>query len=158
MFMDTRSTFRVDALDSGSMSIIALHGELDVSVQQTLMAEIDRVLAKRPVVLAIDLRGLTFMDSSGVHALISTGLRCQEQGQRFFVIRGGGHIDRVLNACGLDGLLRDGQRARSAARRRVHAQLRALSPRRPAVVHSDRGGADLGRVPSPARATRANGC
>jgi len=103
MFMGTRSTFRVEALDWGSMSIIAPHGELDVSVQQTLLAEIDRVLAKRPVVLAVDLRGLTFMDSTGVHALISTGLRCQEQGQRFFVIRGGGHIDRVLNACGVDG-------------------------------------------------------
>jgi anti-anti-sigma factor len=103
MFMDTRSTFRVEILDWGSMWIIALHGELDVSAQEALMGEIDAVLAERPVVLAVDLRGLTFMDSTGVHALISTGLHCQEHGQRFFVIRGGGHIDRVLSACGVDG-------------------------------------------------------
>lgn len=85
------------------MWIIGPQGELDVSVEEALMSEIDRVLAKRPVVLAVDLRGLTFMDSTGVHALISTGLRCQQHGQRFFVIRGGGHIDRVLSACGVDG-------------------------------------------------------
>ncbi len=103
MFMDARSAFRVDTLDWGSMWIVAPHGELDVSVQDRLLTEIDRVLAKRPVVLAIDLRGLSFMDSTGVHALIATGMRCQEHGQRFFVVRGGGHIDRVLTACGLEG-------------------------------------------------------
>jgi anti-anti-sigma factor len=103
--MDTRSVFRVETLDWGSMSIIALHGELDVSAQPILTAELDRVLAKRPVVVAMDLRGLDFMDSTGVHVLISTGLHCQGQGQRFFVIRGGGHIDGVLTACGVEGCL-----------------------------------------------------
>jgi anti-anti-sigma factor len=68
-----------------------------------MATEIERVMARRPVVMAVDLRGLSFMDSTGVHALISTGLRCQEQGQRFFVIRGGPHIDRVLTACGVSG-------------------------------------------------------
>jgi anti-anti-sigma factor len=103
MFMDTRSVFRAETLSAASMSIIALHGEVDLSAQAALNAEIDRVLASRPVVLAIDLRGLSFMDSSGVHALIATGLRCQQRGLRFFVIRGGPHINRLLSACGVEG-------------------------------------------------------
>jgi anti-anti-sigma factor len=85
------------------MSIIAAHGELDISVRGSLSAEIDRVLAERPVVLAIDLRGVTFMDSTGVHALMVTSTQCQERGLRFFVIRGGPQIDRLLSACGVDG-------------------------------------------------------
>lgn len=103
MFMDARSTFRVESLDWGPMWVIALHGELDISVRQPLMAEIHEVLANSPAILAIDLRGLSFMDSTGVHALMSTGLHCQEHGQRFFVIRGDKHIDFVLTAGGIDG-------------------------------------------------------
>lgn len=103
MFTDTGSGFRVDTVSSGSMAIVALYGELDISVQPRLMDEIDRVLRRRPMVLAIDLRGLTFMDSSGIHVLTSTGRRSQRDGQRFFLIRGAPAIDRLLHACGLGG-------------------------------------------------------
>ncbi len=149
MFTDTRSTFRVDALDWRSMAILAPHGELDVSVQQTLLAEMDWLLAKRPVVLAVDLRGLTFMDSSGVHALISTGRRCQEQ--RPALLRDPRRPPDRPIAEGVRSrrLLRDGHRARSAARRRVHGRAPGSEPTPSRRVHSDRGGADLGRVPTP---------
>jgi anti-anti-sigma factor len=103
MFTDAATGFRVDTVSWGALSIVALHGELDLSVKSPLMAEIDRVLKQRPMILAIDLRGLSFMDSTGIHVLISTGRRCQDGGQRFFVIRGTPPIDRLLDACGLDG-------------------------------------------------------
>jgi anti-sigma B factor antagonist len=101
--MDTASGFRVDTVSSGSMVILALYGELDISVQSPLMAEVDRVMQQRPLVLAIDLRGLTSMDSGGVQVLISAGRRSERDGQRFFIIREAPAIDRLLNACGLDG-------------------------------------------------------
>jgi anti-anti-sigma factor len=85
------------------MAIVAPYGELDISVQQRLTDEIDRVLQRCPMVLAIDLRGVTFMDSSGIHVLICAGRQCERGGQRFFVIRGTPAVDRLLTACGLDG-------------------------------------------------------
>ncbi len=103
MDKDATSGFRVDTISSGSMVILGLFGELDISGQSPLMAEVDRVMQRHPMVLAIDLRGLAFLDSSGVDVLISAGRRCQRDGQRFFVIRGAPAIDRLLNACGLDG-------------------------------------------------------
>jgi anti-sigma B factor antagonist len=103
MFPQAQTAFRVDSVASGPMSIIALQGEFDISVQDQLEVEIDRVLDGRPVILAIDLRGVSFMDSSGVHAMIAAGLRCERNGRRFLLIRGGPHIDRLLAACGLDG-------------------------------------------------------
>ena len=96
MDQDAASGFRVDTVSSGSMVILALHGELDISGQSPLMAEVDRVMQRNPMVLAIDLRGLAFMDSSGVDVLISAGRRCQRDGQRFFIIRGAPAIDRLL--------------------------------------------------------------
>jgi anti-anti-sigma factor len=83
--------------------IIALHGELDISARPRLAAEVDQVLTGRPLVLAIDLRGLSFMDSSGIHVMVTAGRRCQQRGQRFFLIRGGPQIDRLLAASGLEG-------------------------------------------------------
>jgi anti-sigma B factor antagonist len=103
MAMNTSSKFRVEVLNWKAMSIVALYGELDVSVQELVASEVDRVTARGPEVLAIDLRGLSFMDSTGVHALISTGRRCRDDGRRFFVIRGGSQIDRALTACGVEG-------------------------------------------------------
>jgi len=55
-------------------------------------------------VVAADLRGLTFMDSTGAHALIEAQARCRTHGVRFFVIRGSATVNRVLSALGLERL------------------------------------------------------
>jgi anti-sigma B factor antagonist len=85
------------------MAILAPQGELDLAGVETLLAYVDWLLRGGQLVLAVDLRGLTFMDASGVHALITAGRRCEARGRRFTVIRGGRQIDRLLTACGLDG-------------------------------------------------------
>lgn len=103
MVGDSQSSFRVERVRSGATAIIALHGELDICSQPALTAEIDEALSARPSVLAIDLRELGFMDSSGIHVMITAARRCHSRGQRFLVIRGGRQIDRVLAAGGLEG-------------------------------------------------------
>lgn len=100
--LDRESPFQVETVTSGALSIIALQGELDISVQPKLVAAIDQVLADRPLIVALDLRALKFMDSSGIQVMVSTGRRCQELGQRFFLIRGDARIDHLLKVSGLD--------------------------------------------------------
>lgn len=85
------------------MSILAPQGELDLAAVETLLSHVDWLLQDGQLVLAIDLRGLTFMDASGVHALISAGRRCEARGRRFTVVRGANQIDRLLKVCGLEG-------------------------------------------------------
>ena len=104
------------------------------------MTEIDRVLSQRPVVLAIDLRGLSFMDSSGVHVLdLRPAGAARSSGQRFFVIRGGRHIDRLLTACGLDGYFEMVAGPISCPTARSLASGRSQPPgaARAELVHSD---------------------
>ncbi len=96
------SPFHVECVTAGALSIVALQGELDISVRAKLVAAVDQVLAGGPLIVAIDLRGLRFMDSSGIHVLVSTGRRCQEHGQRFFLIRGDARIEHLLTVSGLD--------------------------------------------------------
>jgi anti-sigma B factor antagonist len=85
------------------MSIISPHGELDLAGVATLLSHLDWLLQDGQLVIAVDLRGLTFMDASGVHALITAGRRCEAHGRRFTVVRGAKQIDRLLKVCGLEG-------------------------------------------------------
>ncbi len=93
----------MESTRSGAMAILSPLGELDLANVDTLLQQVDWLLLRRPLILAIDLRGLTFMDASGVQALIVAGRRCEARGLRFTVIRGSRQIDRLLTTCGLDG-------------------------------------------------------
>jgi anti-anti-sigma factor len=74
---------------------VHLAGELDIAttpqLEQTLR---DSQLGARLVVL--DLRGLAYMDSSGVHASI----RARELGRQMVVLRGPPNVDRSLTLSG----------------------------------------------------------
>ncbi len=96
--------FRTEETVVGSTVVVSLGGELDIQYAASVVATFDRALDRSPSVLAADLRGLSFMDSSGVHALLDAERRCRTQGARFFVIRGTAAVDRVLSVLGLDRL------------------------------------------------------
>ena len=99
-----RRGFRTEEVTIGSAVMVSLYGELDIRFQSHVIASLERALACHPSALAADLRGLTFMDSTGVHALIDVERRCGQEGVRFVVIRGSLTVDRVLSVLGLDRL------------------------------------------------------
>jgi anti-sigma B factor antagonist len=76
-------------------SIVALSGELDIATEAQAMAELARAMDGCDVLIA-DLRGLEFLDSSGVRVLLATDLRAREHGTRFGVVRGEGMVARLL--------------------------------------------------------------
>jgi anti-sigma B factor antagonist len=49
---------------------VAVRGDLDLATAPALEREVLDVLAGTPSLIAVDLRGLQFIDSSGLHALI----------------------------------------------------------------------------------------
>ena len=104
MTLSELAAFRTEETVVGSTAVVGLRGELDIQYAASAVAAFDHALDRSPSVLAADLRGLSFMDSSGVHALIDAERRCRTQGARFFVIRGTAAVDRVLSVLGLDRL------------------------------------------------------
>ncbi|MGA9859760.1 MAG: STAS domain-containing protein [Solirubrobacteraceae bacterium] len=93
---------RSEAVQSGATTILRLDGELDLATEPELDACLQHVLAGGAQSVAVDLRRLTFMDSSGIRAFISAERTCRERGVRFVLIRGSAAIDRLLALCGLD--------------------------------------------------------
>ncbi|HTU95747.1 MAG TPA: STAS domain-containing protein [Solirubrobacteraceae bacterium] len=96
--------FRTEEVAIGAAAMVMLLGELDLQSEKQVVAGFERALNRHPEALAADLRGLTFMDSTGVHALINAERHCRRQGTRFFIIRGCLAVDRVLSVLGLDRL------------------------------------------------------
>jgi anti-anti-sigma factor len=94
---------RIDRTRAGSMAIVAPHGDLDLAAAQQLVAVVEAAIAESPLILAIDLRGVGFMDGGTIGTLIDIGLRCTADGRRMLLVRGNSQVDRLISACGLDG-------------------------------------------------------
>jgi anti-anti-sigma factor len=75
---------------------ISLDGELDLSNVDDFSTALHEIEAERPDVLEIDVRKLTFMDSTGLAQLFAANRRAREQGRRIVILKGPGPIDRVL--------------------------------------------------------------
>lgn len=84
-------------------SRIALAGELDVQTAPQLLDEAAPACAQGDLV--VDCAGLTFLDSSGVGALVTLRKRCEDAGGRVRLVEVPGRIELVLRISGLDKLL-----------------------------------------------------
>ena len=92
--------------DSGSATI-RLYGEFGLGCEERFQDALRRTLEggeHEPLVL--DLRGLTFIDSTGLRMLISVDAIARSAGVGFAVIcNEDGPVRRVLRETGLDGVL-----------------------------------------------------
>lgn len=93
----------INTTRASALTILSVHGELDIASVDYLLRHVDEALSERPLVIAVDLRDLSFMDARGVDALIRAGKRCQARDLRFTIIRGGRQVDQLLEACGMTG-------------------------------------------------------
>ena len=85
---------------------LALRGELDLADYDALNAEIRRLEAPGPRVLAIDLREVEYLDSTGVRWLVEAHERAGRAGRRLLVIHSPYEaVARVLSLCRLDDVL-----------------------------------------------------
>ena len=90
---------RIDRLTFG------LHGEFDLSCGETFQQALAGAIDDRVTELVVDLRGLSFIDSAGLAALLNLHTRAERDGFDFVVLCGDGHVMRVLELTGLDELL-----------------------------------------------------
>ena len=88
---------RTDRL--GTMTVVALMGELDIASEADATAALAAALdeGNGGGVLVADLRDLAFLDSTGVRVLLTADLQAKERGVRFGVARGGGMVRRLLD-------------------------------------------------------------
>ena len=96
---------------------LALIGELDMAAVAALQTHLDRVVNDGVRATMIDLRELTFMDSTGLHVLITAPDRAKQNGHRVAVVGVGGAPRKLLQITGTDGALIDEESGAELARR-----------------------------------------
>jgi anti-sigma B factor antagonist len=80
-----------------AVAVIAATGELDLSGAALLEAELERLEAEPELgTVVLDLRGLEFMDSSGLRLVVLADMRAREAGRRFVLVRGPETVHRVF--------------------------------------------------------------
>lgn len=83
------------------IAVVALEGEIDLSAAPEAERLIAEAEARGPAQLVVDLRAVTFMDSSGLRVLLTAHRRAEENGRTFALVRGGESVDRLLEVTGL---------------------------------------------------------
>jgi anti-sigma B factor antagonist len=78
-------TFSISVTAAGATRV-AIEGELDAVTVSELRMEIEKLLAKRPNRVEVDLSSLRMLDSSGVGALVSLYKRVRATGGEVIVI------------------------------------------------------------------------
>jgi anti-sigma B factor antagonist len=90
-------TLEFETTFNRAVAVIAATGELDLSGAQVLEAELERLEAEPELgTVVLDLRGLEFMDSSGLRLVVLADMRAREAGRRFVLVRGPETVHRVF--------------------------------------------------------------
>lgn len=76
--------------------VLALAGELDLPVVPLVRDAVARALQEPQERLIIDLTGLTFIDSSGLHSLLHADRRCRETGRVLIIRPGPPNVQKVF--------------------------------------------------------------
>jgi anti-anti-sigma factor len=99
--------FVVEARTHRRTALVALRGELDLVTVSKVAEVVDGLNPNAEGVrhLVLDLRGLTFMDSSGLHELIRQNEFARSNRHNLAVVRGTDAIERVLELSGVKDML-----------------------------------------------------
>ena len=82
--------------DCGSdVAWVQVVGELDIVTAPALEQALRDAELRAPLVV-LDLRELTFTDSSGVHVITNASARADRAGRRLVLVRGPAQVDRML--------------------------------------------------------------
>jgi anti-anti-sigma factor len=85
-------------------TVVALTGECDLAVSDELTSALLSAVRDAPVVI-VDLSGLRFLDSSGVHGLVTAHHAARAAGRRLYAVAPHGMVATVLDVTGVGALL-----------------------------------------------------
>jgi anti-sigma B factor antagonist len=89
-------------MSAAEPTVIAPEGELDITSVGDLRAAMSKALREGAGAVVVDLSQVTFIDSSGLGALVELHSRLRRRGRRLAVVAPGGSAPAVL--LGLAGL------------------------------------------------------
>ncbi|MCU1678245.1 MAG: hypothetical protein JWM93_3003 [Frankiales bacterium] len=103
--MSSTAFLDVTAIPDRATVRVRVRGEIDLASRDVLDAQIGELWRSGWEQVVVDLREVTFMDSSGVHVLIAHHRHALEHDHAFSIIDGPGPVRRLLQLTAVDQLL-----------------------------------------------------
>ena len=100
-----QSDFFVETQTNGRAVTLTMSGELDLVSAPVLEEALGQLTEPDVELIIVDLRGLAFMDSTGLHLLIQAQKHAHDCGRSFALVRGGDQIQRLLDVTGVGDAL-----------------------------------------------------
>jgi anti-anti-sigma factor len=107
--------FGVEVQRRAHVTIVQPRGELDLATVETLRSALDAAVAEtlrcaldgmeHGARLVLDLRGLSFIDSTGLHLLVALTERARRDGLQLKLLAPVAPAARAIQVCGLDRTL-----------------------------------------------------
>ena len=97
--------FGVTVEREGASATLRLSGEFDVACEDEFADATTDALSNGTRELLVDLRDLTFIDSSGLRFLIALWMESRRKDFDLSLLQGTGHVRRVLDIAGLERVL-----------------------------------------------------
>ena len=111
---------------------IAPSGELDLATVEQLQRKLGQLIDAGSARIVIDLRGVEFLDSTGLHTLLDAHAQAQHDNWELTIIPGPRAVQRIFEiTCTIDRLP-----FATANYRAASPQARVVGPRRPASERS----------------------
>lgn len=96
------ASFRCEIVPEDGRVLVRLGGELDMSTVPILEARLREALDGGGRRLVVDLRGLDFIDSTGLTLLVRWGRGAEQDGYELALVRGEARVHRLFELTGLD--------------------------------------------------------
>ena len=96
--------FQLEPQQSGDTVVVRLGGEFDVAAEEYFDRIVERLAADAKTVV-LDLRELSFIDSSGLRALLRAWKRSQLEGASLAIVPGNGQVRHAMELTGADEVL-----------------------------------------------------
>lgn len=85
---------------------IGVEGEVDLATVDALQGAIDDAYERHTADVVVDLTQSTFMDSTGLKALVMANRRFAKGGRSFAIAVSGGPVSRLIDLSGVDTTIR----------------------------------------------------
>jgi anti-sigma B factor antagonist len=111
MLVTNIEPFSCEVTSDDGRVVVAPRGELDMATVGAVEAALRRVRERGEEKVMLDLRGLSFLDSSGIHLAVKWAQQAEDEGFEFKLTPGPPVVQRVFELSALDDRLpfeRDG--------------------------------------------------
>jgi anti-sigma B factor antagonist len=100
--MAAEGNLSIDIRREGERVVLRVDGELDLAGVPLLENKAESASREHPAEIVLDLRGLEFIDSTGLRMILSLDKRAAERGQTFALVRGPEQVQRLMNMTRVD--------------------------------------------------------